>query len=198
MRRGRRWAGTAPNLSRRNGRAGRRAMRSTTFDGALRVDESIPSSNLTSIATARIGPRPPPSNWASVSMDCVARTRYEVLFCDSLLGPDSALLEAIGDRRALLVTTPTVDRIHGAAIRAVLQKTNTVSTLVLNAREETKSMDQVEAVCNQALSHGLNRTGLLISFGGGVCSDVVTLSASLIRRGVAHLRVPTTLIGQID
>jgi len=173
-------------------------MRSTTFDGALKIDEGVSTSNLTSIATARIGPRPPPSDWASVSMDCVARTRYEVAFCHSLLKPDGALVEAIGDRKALLVTTPSVDRIHGAAIRAALQKTNTVSTLVLNAREETKSMELVAAVCNEALSHGLNRTGLLISFGGGVCSDVVTVSASLIRRGVGHIRVPTTLIGQID
>src|SRR5437660_1667165 len=198
MRRGRRWVGTVPNLSCRNGRWGRRAMRSTTFDGALKVEEGVSTSNLTSIATARIGPRPPPLDWAAVSMDCVARTRYEVLFCESLLEPHSALIDAIGDRKALLVTTPTVDRIHGAAIRAVLQKTNTVSTLVLNAREETKSMELVAAVCNEALSHGLNRTGLLISMGGGVCSDIVTLSASLIRRGVAHIRVPTTLIGQID
>jgi len=182
-------------------------MRSTTFEGALAVnddegaspDEGASTDNLTSLPTARIGPRPAPLEWASIAMDCPARTRYEVLLCHSLLRPDgSALLEAIGDRRALLVTTPTVDRLHGSAMRALLEKTNTVSTLVLDAREETKSMALVEAVVAEALSHGLNRRGLLISFGGGVCSDIVTLSASLIRRGVGHIRVPTTLIGQID
>jgi len=56
----------------------------------------------------------------------------------------------------------------------------------------------VEAICAEALSRGINRRGLLISFGGGVCSDLVTLAASLIRRGIGHIRVPTTLIGQID
>src|SRR5205085_9871341 len=65
-------------------------------------------------------------------------------------------------------------------------------------REETKSMELVHSVCAEAFSHGLNRRGLLIAFGGGVCSDIVTLSASLIRRGIGHVRVPTTLIGQID
>jgi 3-dehydroquinate synthase len=59
-------------------------------------------------------------------------------------------------------------------------------------------MELVESVCKEALSHGLNRRGLLIGFGGGVCLDVVTVAASLIRRGVGHIRVPTTLIGQID
>jgi 3-dehydroquinate synthetase len=83
-------------------------------------------------------------------------------------------------------------------MRERLKDTNTVSTLVLNAREETKSMDLVQTVCEQALAHGLNRRGLLIGFGGGVCLDVVTVAASLIRRGIGHLRVPTTLIGQID
>ena len=70
--------------------------------------------------------------------------------------------------------------------------------LVLPVREETKSMQFVEAVCAKALEHGLNRRGMLIGFGGGVCLDVVTVAASLIRRGIGHLRVPTTLIGQID
>src|SRR5438552_18542964 len=101
MRRGRRWAGTGPNLSCRNGRRGRRAMRSTTFDGALKVEEGVSTSNLTSIATARIGPRPAPSDWAAVSMDCVARTRYEVLFCYSLLQLHGALFHSVRDRNAL-------------------------------------------------------------------------------------------------
>ena len=91
-----------------------------------------------------------------------------------------------------------MDRLYGEAMREALKKTNTVSTLVLDVREETKSMKYVEAVCAEAMAHGLNRKGLLIGFGGGVCLDVVTVAASLIRRGVGHLRVPTTLIGQID
>src|SRR5437867_13259419 len=101
MRRGRRWVGTGPNLSCRNGRWGRRAMRSTTFDGALKVEEGVSTSNLTSIATARIGPRPPPLDWAEVSMDCVASTRYEVMLCESQIEPHSALIDVHGYRKTL-------------------------------------------------------------------------------------------------
>ena len=174
-------------------------MQSTTFDGAVAVDRGGSSHSLTVVETARVGPRPPPQQWASLSMDCAVRTSYQVVFCNALLrSQTSALVEAIGDRKALLVTTPTVDRMYGSAIRAALEKTDTVSTLVLNVREETKSMELVHSVCAEAFSHGLNRRGLLIAFGGGVCSDIVTLSASLLRRGIAHIRVPTTLIGQID
>jgi 3-dehydroquinate synthase len=132
-------------------------------------------------------------------MDCDSRVQYRVRMCESLLQPGSTTLpEAMGDRKALLVTTPTVDWIYGRAMRAMLKQTRTVSTLVLEVSEETKSMDLVETVCREAMSHGLNRRGLLVSFGGGVCSDVVTVAASLIRRGIGHIRIPTTLIGQID
>src|SRR5262249_17735464 len=104
----------------------------------------------------------------------------------------------IGDRTALLVTTPSVERLYGSAMRSVLKGTRKVATLVLPAREETKSLELVKTVCHQALCNGLNRRGGLIAFGGGVCLGAGTLSASLIRRGVGHIRVPTTLIGQID
>jgi 3-dehydroquinate synthetase len=172
-------------------------MRSTTFEGALAYDPEAEEANVTPLPVARICPRPPPSSWASISMDCLARTGYEVTLCDPL-AESGALAQVIGERKALLVTTPTVDRVHGSAIRRALAKTDAVSMLVLNAREESKSMDLVHAVCAEALARGINRRGLLVSFGGGVCSDIVTLAASLIRRGVGHVRIPTTLIGQID
>jgi len=173
-------------------------MRSTSLDAALALDDGDDDGSVTPVTTLRVA-RPLPSDWASLPMDCQARSHYSVRFCDSLLRDDSTVLQwAIGDRKALLVTTPTVDRMYGAAIRAALKKANSVSMLVLNAREETKSMELVDSVCKEALSQGLNRRGLLIGFGGGVCLDVVTVAASLIRRGVGHIRVPTTLIGQID
>lgn len=135
----------------------------------------------------------------SFRMACASQQSYEVSLIDGLLLPStSALADAIGERKAILVTTPNVDRLYGAAMRALLEKTNTLATVVLPAREDTKSLELVKTVCREALFHGLNRRGLLIGFGGGVCLDVVTLSASLIRRGIGHVRIPTTLIGQID
>src|SRR3954463_8243406 len=131
-------------------------MRSNTLEESNQVSGGARSS-LTLVARA-------PSDWTSLSMDCEARTGYRVRLCESLLSPASSpLREVAGDRKTLLVTTPTVDRIYGEAIRAALKGSNTVSTLVLQVREETKSIELVESVCRQALSHGLNRRGLLVS-----------------------------------
>ena len=164
-----------------------------------RLRDYLPIGGVEAVPPDLSGNRPPLGAWASLSMSCESRRRYRVILCDALLQPESPLLrDAIGERNCLLVTTPTVARLYGPAIRAMMKKTNAIGSLILPACEETKSMNLVETVCDQAISQGLDRRGILIGFGGGVCLDVVTLSASLIRRGIGHLRIPTTLIGQID
>src|SRR5437899_10979800 len=176
---------------------GRGAMQSTAFDGAVAVDQGGSSRSLTVVETARVGPRPPPPQWASLSMDCAARTSYQVVFSNALLqSQTSALVEAIGDRKALLVTTPTVDRMYGSAIRAVLEKTDTVSTLVLNVREETKSMELVQSVCAEAFSHGLNRRGLLIRSEGASAPTSSPLPHRLCGAGFPSSRCPPRAAGR--
>jgi 3-dehydroquinate synthetase len=39
---------------------------------------------------------------------------------------------------------------------------------------------------------------VLIGLGGGVCTDLVTMAAALVRRGIRYIRIPTTLMGQVD
>jgi 2-epi-5-epi-valiolone synthase len=136
---------------------------------------------------------------ASWSLGCETGRRYRVRLCESILDPRAATVaEALRDRRAIVVTTPTVNRLYGDSLRAALRGAPVAATIVLDVREETKSLQFVEQVCRDALAHGLDRRAVFVAFGGGVCSDVVTVAASLVRRGIAHLRVPTTLVGQID
>ncbi|MER8581109.1 sedoheptulose 7-phosphate cyclase [Mesorhizobium sp. M1423] len=99
----------------------------------------------------------------------------------------------------LAVTTPTVDRLYGNAIRAAFASVDLKpSWLVLNCSERTKTMKSVLTVCRAASDVEIDRRGALVSIGGGVCSDIVTLAASMLRRSLSHLRIPTTLIGQVD
>src|SRR5262245_11036479 len=73
-----------------------------------------------------------------------------------------------------------------------------LETLVLECSERTKTPTQVMRVCRAALRHRLDRSAALIALGGGVCMDIATVAASSIRRGIGCIRVPTTLIGQVD
>ena len=59
-------------------------------------------------------------------------------------------------------------------------------------------MDYVTKICQHAQDLGFERQSLLIGLGGGVCTDIVTMAASMLRRGTPYIRIPTTLLGQID
>lgn len=119
----------------------------------------------------------------------------------ALLSKENPLLaESIDNRSTLIVTTPTVYHLYGERLLSYLrhQAVSTTSLQVVNCTEPTKTLQTVERVCQLAEASAIDRQGLLIGFGGGVCTDIVTVAASWIRRGISHLRIPTTLIGQID
>lgn len=125
---------------------------------------------------------------------------YDICLCEGLLkergGP---LADRLMGQSGLVVSTPTVARLYGYALQSQLRRKGIVlPLLVLNCREPTKNLEQVEHVCEAAWRNNVDRTSILVALGGGVCMDVVSFAASMIRRGIRTIRVPTTLIGQVD
>jgi 2-epi-5-epi-valiolone synthase len=133
-------------------------------------------------------------------MQCATSQSYDVLLAHDVLAPENrALSDAIGSRPALVVADRTVDELFGERLRAYLATVDTpVGVYVADLTEHTKTMSTVLAMCAAVHRHGLGRRDPLIALGGGVCADVVSLAASLVRRGIPYVCVPTTLIGQVD
>ena len=48
------------------------------------------------------------------------------------------------------------------------------------------------------LKNNFNRSDVLIAFGGGIVGDYSGFAASLIKRGINFINVPTTLLSQVD
>ena len=69
---------------------------------------------------------------------------------------------------------------------------------VLEPGEGTKSFGQLQALLEGLLAAGVPRDGVVVALGGGVIGDLAALAASLLRRGVACVQVPTTLLAQVD
>ncbi|EYF01007.1 sedoheptulose 7-phosphate cyclase [Chondromyces apiculatus] len=134
------------------------------------------------------------------TMRCTSKRSYDVQIAHRVLDPDNdALARRIGGRRALVVTTPSVARLHGEALQGYLARhAPDTDVVTLECSEDHKSLRLVARLCHEAQQRGLDRKAVLVGLGGGVCTDVVSVAASAIRRGVACIRVPTTLIGQID
>lgn len=135
------------------------------------------------------------------TLEATRSSRFEVHLCADLLegvGVDS-LRTLLTARRVMVCTTPTVDRLYGAKLKAILASFGLEPAwLVLACPESAKTTETALRICEAALEVGLDRRGIMIGFGGGACSDLVSVAASMTRRGIHHVRLPTTLVGQID
>jgi 2-epi-5-epi-valiolone synthase len=114
-------------------------------------------------------------------------------------GNVAELVRAIDGRKCLLVSTPTVARLYAHNLTKRLMESGVdVSMVILECTEQSKTLAEVERLCEECFRVGLDRRSLLIGCGGGVCTDLVTMAAALTRRGLSYLKIPTTLIGLID
>ena len=67
-----------------------------------------------------------------------------------------------------------------------------------NANEKSKSLKTINNFLKILLSNNFNRSDLVIGVGGGVTGDVVGFVASIFKRGINFINIPTTLLAQVD
>ena len=69
---------------------------------------------------------------------------------------------------------------------------------LFNANEKNKSMNYVNKILQILLDRNFSRQDCLISIGGGITGDVSGFAASLFKRGLSFVNIPTTLLSQVD
>lgn len=70
--------------------------------------------------------------------------------------------------------------------------------IILDATESGKTLGTVEELCRKFEQAGADRDSLIIAVGGGITTDIVGFAASVYRRGVRTVFIPTTLLAQVD
>jgi 3-dehydroquinate synthase len=124
---------------------------------------------------------------------------------DVVIGP--GLIERAGELmapflprgRTAVVCDETVERLHGVALRAALKAHGIASDwIVMPPGEGTKSWQGLAEVSDRLLALGLDRGDVVTAFGGGVIGDLTGFAASIYKRGVDFIQIPTTLLAQVD
>src|SRR4029077_7021964 len=64
--------------------------------------------------------------------------------------------------------------------------------------EPNKRLTQLEALAEQMIEGGGDRSSVIIAFGGGIVGDVAGFLAAIFMRGVPVIQIPTTLLAQVD
>ena len=96
------------------------------------------------------------------------------------------LLDSNSYTHCLPILIGEVERLYGSEI------------LEVEEGEETKSLKIVENLCQAMVESSADRDSILISLGGGIVTDVGGFVASIFKRGIQHISIPTTLIAMVD
>ncbi len=124
---------------------------------------------------------------------------------DILIGPD--LLESAGDRLKAMfpgrrfgivtdneVAVAQLPRLARSLDAAGLRH----SAVVVPNGESTKSIARLNDVVEGLLEARLERGDIVLALGGGVIGDLAGFAASITRRGMDFVQIPTTLLAQVD
>jgi len=131
---------------------------------------------------------------------------YDIIFEDNLLDTNNTRLEeTMPDDACVVFYDQLYDAQVGNRLRGDLQRYfarfDCLGIYPLLTSQNGCEKKDMALLC-QALDtlgrSGLSRRGTVVGVGGGVLLDVVGLAAHLFRRSVNYIKIPTTLIGQVD
>lgn len=128
------------------------------------------------------------------------RRSYEIIIGEDLLASAGLRLDdLLPAARYAVVSDENVAPLHLADMKRGLQEQGLfLGEVIVPAGESSKCFSQLEKVCEQLLELGVERGDCVIALGGGVVGDLAGFAASILRRGVNLVQMPTSLLAQVD
>ncbi|MFH0771579.1 MAG: 3-dehydroquinate synthase [Candidatus Omnitrophota bacterium] len=105
------------------------------------------------------------------------------------LGPD-----------AVLITNPKINALFARKVREILKRSGlNVSVALVPDSERAKSLrEAIRLLRFISRMDGLGKKIFIIALGGGVVGDLAGFVASVYKRGIPYIQIPTTLLSQVD
>ncbi len=107
------------------------------------------------------------------------------------------LQEITINKKVVIVTNPTISNLHLDYLLTKI-KAKDLSVVTIPDGEQYKTLKTIEDILEHCFTHKLNRSSVLIAFGGGVIGDMTGFAASIYQRGIDFIQIPTTLLSQVD
>lgn len=112
--------------------------------------------------------------------------------------PFNALLEEYSTRKKVIIVD---ENTHDCCLEYLLTAfpaLEEAEVMLLPAGEENKALEVCYQVWSAMLEYQINRNDLVINLGGGVVTDLGGFIASVYKRGIDFIHIPTSLMGMVD
>ena len=125
---------------------------------------------------------------------------YDILIGRSLIAEAGKLLAGrFPDTRFAIVTDETVAGLHlQGLVDAMRAASLEPAVITVPAGERSKSIGELNRVVEELLASRLERSDMVVAFGGGVVGDLAGFAAAITRRAMDFVQIPTTLLAQVD
>jgi 3-dehydroquinate synthase len=102
-----------------------------------------------------------------------------------------------GSGKIFIATEENVNRLHLTRFKRLIDFYN-IKKVVVPSGEDHKKIESVKMIWEFLSKSGADRKSLLVNLGGGMLTDLAGFSASVFKRGIDFLNIPTTLLAQVD
>ena len=125
--------------------------------------------------------------------------KYPIIIGSNILKYLSKILNknSIKFKKCLLVIDKNIPKKKISIIKKNLKNAD-VSVYFINATEVNKNQNNTNKILKILLEKNFSRQDCLISIGGGITGDIGGYAASLFKRGLQFINIPTTLLAQVD
>ena len=125
--------------------------------------------------------------------------KYPIIIGSNLISNLSNLIKknSILFQKCLLVVDQRIPKQMITQIKKSL-KNKKLFVHFFNANEKNKNQINVNEIVEILLSKNFSRQDCLMSIGGGITGDLGGFAASIFKRGIQFINMPTTLLSQVD
>ena len=126
-------------------------------------------------------------------------SNYSIIIGKNILNQAPVQIKILcpGAKKIALIVDKNVPNKFKIKLKKYLKK-YTVHTFEHSVNEKFKSFANVNKLVEKCLANNFNRNDVLISLGGGILGDYSAFAASIIKRGINFINIPTTLLAQVD
>ena len=125
--------------------------------------------------------------------------KYPIFIGNNIIGNLSKFLREnlISFNQCLIVADKNVPK---KLIKKVLNSLHKKKITLhhFNSSEKNKNQKNIDDILSILLNKNFNRNDCVISIGGGITGDVSGFAASIFKRGLKFINIPTTLLSQVD
>ena len=130
----------------------------------------------------------------------LGKRNYSILIGNRILKNLPGCIKKLNiGRDALIITNPKIKKIAGGELANSLKKGGISYRFeCVPDSEKSKSQKIAFKLIDKVSKYAKGKRVFIIALGGGVIGDLSGFVASVYKRGIPYIQIPTTLLGQID